>query len=207
MIAIAITDPWAAILNDVTDLEAKLPGNTIILTSFLTPFSTALSFFIFLSFLYFLSTISNLIKLPLLISYCLILCYLILCYLMLCYLVLSYLILSYLVLSYVILSYLVISDLILYYHILSYLVISDLILSCHILCYLVISYLILSYTCYDLLRYCGCDKRMVQNIQDTRWQAREQIRVERKMHGRSICHESYRRNPSCMVRTVRVNTH
>jgi inorganic pyrophosphatase len=26
MIAIAITDPWAAILNDVTDLETKLPG-------------------------------------------------------------------------------------------------------------------------------------------------------------------------------------
>jgi hypothetical protein len=30
MIAIAITDPWAAILNDVTDLEAKLPGKIII---------------------------------------------------------------------------------------------------------------------------------------------------------------------------------
>ena len=26
MIAIAITDPWAAILNDVDDLESKLPG-------------------------------------------------------------------------------------------------------------------------------------------------------------------------------------
>ena len=26
MIAIAITDPWAAVLHDVTDLETKLPG-------------------------------------------------------------------------------------------------------------------------------------------------------------------------------------
>lgn len=30
MIAIAITDPWAAVLNDVTDLESKLPGTSLI---------------------------------------------------------------------------------------------------------------------------------------------------------------------------------
>jgi inorganic pyrophosphatase len=29
MIAIAITDPWAPLLNDVTDLETKLPGRHV----------------------------------------------------------------------------------------------------------------------------------------------------------------------------------
>lgn len=47
MIAIAITDPWAAILNDVTDLEAKLPGNTIMSLNFIL--NTSL-YFIFLFF-------------------------------------------------------------------------------------------------------------------------------------------------------------
>ena len=48
MIAIAITDPWAAILNDVDDLESKLPGTFVCTYAYYLRHSTVLVYFIIL---------------------------------------------------------------------------------------------------------------------------------------------------------------